>query len=206
MIKRLGWFPFLRGTSLFPVQFAEPCQTSNEPEAPPFLSLSNNNTWRSSFQHSSNHGSFLFPLSFLSSLPLPPLTHSIIVHGVANPLSCNSSFVQTVCVLVSPSMMKQSKTIVPREILYKYGISFFFQRFETWFINGITRRGERWRWAFPEEYTLWFESRNLERCFRRLLFFFFYRPLFQITSIREKIYFWSVLNVYGDITYGAFPV
>lgn len=55
----------------------------------------------------------------------------------------------------------------------------FFQRFETWFINGITRRGERWRWAFPEEYTLWFESRNLERCFRRLLFFFFYRHFFK---------------------------
>lgn len=125
MIKRLGWFPFLRGTSLFPVQFAEPCQTSNEPEAPPFLSLSNNNTWRSSFQHSSNHGSFLFPLSFLSSLPLPPLTHSIIVHGVANPLSCNSSFVQTVCVLVSPSMMNNRKQL----FLEKFCINMEFLSF-----------------------------------------------------------------------------
>lgn len=61
-------------------QFAEPCQTSNEPEAPPFLSLSNNNTWRSSFQHSSNlHRPLLY---FLFPFFLPfPFRHSIIVHG-----------------------------------------------------------------------------------------------------------------------------
>lgn len=206
MIKRLGWFPFLRGTSLFPSSSRNRARLQTNQRRRHFWVYQTITLGEVAFntRRTTGRSYFLFPffLPFLSLLSPTPSSCTVLRILC---LTIPHSYKQFVYLFL-PRWWNNRKQLFLEKFLYKYGISFFFRRFETWFINGITRRGECWRWAFPEEYTLWFESRNLERCFRRLLFFFFYRPLFQITSTREKMYFWSVLNVYGDIIYGAFPV